>query len=145
MFNSQAEVESFIGEFEARRLPKERWTHQAHLVAGFWYLSRHATPKALDTIRRRIRAHNDAVGTPNTDSSGYHETITRLYLNGITAHIAAHPTLPFDRSLAALLVSPMAKKEWPLTYYSSHLLFGVRARREWVEPDLRPLPMKASQ
>jgi hypothetical protein len=140
MFNSQAEVESFIGEFEARRLPKQRWTHQAHLVAGFWYMSRQAMPEALDTMRQRIRNHNDAVGTPNSDSSGYHETITRLYLKGIAAHIAANQALPFERSLAVLLVSPMARKEWPLMFYSSQLLFGAQARREWVEPDLRPLP-----
>jgi hypothetical protein len=138
MFDSHPQVAAFIGEFEACRLPKERWTHQAHLVAGFWYLSQQPMPGALDAIRQRIRSHNDAVGTPNTDSSGYHETITRLYLKGIAAHIAAHQALPFERSLAALLASPVAKKEWPLTYYSSQLLFSTKARREWVEPDLQP-------
>jgi hypothetical protein len=137
MFDSLAEVESFIREFEACRLPKRRWTHQAHLVAGFWYLSRYGMPEALDTVRRRIRSHNESVGTANTDHSGYHETITRLYMAAIAAHIEQHGDMPFERSLAALLASPLGSSDWPLNYYSRERLFSIEARRHWVEPDLR--------
>ena len=137
MCDTVAEVESFIMDFEGCRLPQERWTHQAHLVAGFWYLSRYGMPEALNTVRDRIRRHNEAVGTPNTDTSGHHESITRLYLAAIAAHIDQTKELPFERSLAALLASPLARSDWPLKFYSPQLLFSVRARRGWVEPDLR--------
>ena len=139
MFDTVAEIESFIQDFEARRLPKARWTHCAHLVAGFWYLSRHDMTQALDMVRSRIRNHNESVGTPNTDSSGYHETITRLYMTAIAAHIELHNILPLERSLSILLASPLATSDWPLRYYTRERLFSTHARRNWVEPDLRPL------
>lgn len=90
----------------------------------------------LTLVRQRIRAYNEAVGTANTDSSGYHETITRLYLRGIATHILAHRDESLPRSLAHLLQSPLAHKEWPLSFYSRERLFSVAARRGWLEPDL---------
>jgi len=136
---SRHEVAAFIALFEARELPRVRWTHRGHLVAGFWYLSLHPLAEALRIIRVRIRRHNEAVGTANTDSSGYHETITRLYLAGIAAHRARQSELPFEESLQKLLASPLAASRWPLTFYSSERLFSVAARRDWAEPDLEPL------
>lgn len=133
------EVADFIALFEDGLLPRARWTHRGHLTAGFWYLTLHPLVVALDTMRMRIRRHNEAVGTPNTDSSGYHETITRLYLLGIGAHIVRHAELRFEQSLAALLSSPLTDSRWPLRFYSQQRLFSVEARRQWVEPDLEPL------
>jgi hypothetical protein len=137
------DIETFVRDFEACTLPKPRWTHQAHLLVGLWYLSRHTPAEALDVVRKRIRAYNVAVGTANTDTSGYHETITRLYLKGIAAHMARHGTQSLAISLALLLKSPLARSDWPLEFYSRERLFSELARREWVEPDLlrdAPLP-----
>ena len=134
----EPDIESFVRQFEARTLPKPRWTHHAHLLVGLWYLSKHTPAEALDIVRQRIRAYNVAVGTANTDNSGYHETLTRLYLNGIAAHIASHSGESLPHSLALLLKSPLARSDWPLELYSRERLFSVQARREWVEPDLQP-------
>ena len=43
-------------------------------------------------------------------------------------------------ALNELLVSEFGLSRWPLAYWSAELLFSVRARREWVEPDRKPLP-----
>ncbi|HEY9182646.1 MAG TPA: hypothetical protein VIQ99_05570 [Gammaproteobacteria bacterium] len=144
LFATRHDVAEFIQLFEGGQLPRARWTHRGHLVAGFWYLSLHPFDEALGIVRARIRRHNEAVGTPNTDSNGYHETITRLYLIGIDAHRAAHDHLSFERSLAALLTSPLADSGWPLAFYSRERLFSVEARRGWIAPDLRSLPAAAS-
>lgn len=138
-FATHEEVADFIALFEDGVLPRARWTHRGHLTAGFWYLTLHPLAVALSTMRVRIRRHNEAVGTPNTDSSGYHETITRLYLLGIGAHVVRHADLRFEQSLAALLSSPLTDSRWPLRFYSEERLFSVEARRQWVEPDLEPL------
>jgi hypothetical protein len=129
------EITSFVREFEACTLPKPRWTHQAHLLVGLWYLSRHPRADALSIVRQRIRAYNVAVGTPNTDNSGYHETLTRLYLDGIAEHLARHATESLASVLTLLLNTPMAHSDWPLKFYSRKRLFSVQARREWIEPD----------
>jgi hypothetical protein len=130
------DIESFIREFERGSLPKARWTHQAHLVVGLWYLTHHPPDDALAIIRQGIRAYNEAVGTANTDSSGYHETLTRLFLRGIAAHISTYRNESLPSSLALLLQSPLAHKDWPLSFYSRERLFSVAARHGWLEPDL---------
>jgi hypothetical protein len=136
---TREEVAAFIGQFEACRLSKQQWTHQAHLTAGFWYLWQFEPAEALESIRRNIRRHNESVGTPNTDTSGYHESITRLYLFAIDRHIRAHQDQSFEASLRALLESELGSSAWPLTYYSRERLFSVAARRGWLDPDLQPM------
>ena len=137
------DIAAFIRAFETCTLPKPRWTHRAHLLVGLWYLSKHTPEAALHILRARIRAYNEAVGTANTDDSGYHETLTRFYLDGIAAHIAQHRNEPLAKSLALLLQTPLARSDWPLRYYSRERLFSVRARQQWVEPDLRgPTPQE---
>jgi hypothetical protein len=106
------------------------------LLVGLWYLSKHTPAEALNIVRERIRAYNVAVGTANTDSSGYHETLTRLYLDGIAAHRARHSGELLPKLLALLLDTPLARSDWPLEFYSRERLYSVLARRQWVEPDL---------
>jgi hypothetical protein len=136
---TREEVAAFIAEFEACRLTKQQWTHHAHLTAGFWYVTKLGATPALAVIRGNIRRHNESVGTPNTDSGGYHETMTRLYLIAIDKHVRAHQDVPFAASLQSLLQSELGSSTWPLTYYSRERLFSVAARREWVDPDLQSL------
>jgi hypothetical protein len=80
MLDTIDRLEALIDDFEACTLQRRRWTHHAHLVVGFWYLLHHAPPQALTVVRERIKSCNDAMGKANTDSGGYHETITRAYL-----------------------------------------------------------------
>ena len=136
---TREEVAAFIAEFEACRLSKQQWTHQAHLTAGCWYLTQFGQAGALEALRSNIRRHNESVGTPNSDTGGYHETITRLYLMGIEAYLRAQPDQPFEVSLQGLLGSELASSAWPLGYYSRERLFSVAARRDWVDPDLQSL------
>jgi len=136
MLSTAHEIEAFIQEFETCALPKVRWTHHAHLVVALWYLTHHSYDEALDIVRRRIRAYNEATGTRNTESGGYHETLTRLFLNGVSAHITRHRTDSLPVSLASLLQSPLGNKDWPLRFYSRECLFSMAARQHWIEPDL---------
>lgn len=123
-----------------RTLPKSEWTHAAHCAVTV-YLMRERPDidlaRALPTI---IRRYNEATGTPNTDSSGYHETITRFYLKAI-GHFLAR--LPQDLSVLEVcdrfLASAFGARTFPLDFYSKDRLFAVEARHSWVEPDLRPL------
>ncbi len=140
MFDTIDRYQAFISDFETCKLSRARWTHRAHLAVGFWYLWHHPPAEALRLVRENIRHHNEGVGTPNTDSGGYHETITLGYLHGIADHRARHPLTPPLESLTLLQSSGLASSEWLLKYYSRDRLFSVPARRGWVEPDLQPLP-----
>ena len=137
--DAPADIEAFVREFEHGTLSKARWTHEAHLLIALWYLDTHEVAAALPIVRQRIRAYNDAVGTVNSDSSGYHESLTRLYLHAIAAHRAVHAADSIATAYRQLLETPIARRDWPLSFYSKDRLFSVAARRGWVEPDLEPL------
>jgi hypothetical protein len=137
---SESQTDQLAAMFCARTLPKDQWTHEAHLRVGLWHVLRYPTREALDLLRERISAYNVACGVENTDSSGYHETITRFFVWRIERFIvAADCGRPIDE-LAAELVRLLGDKRAPLDYYTRKRLMSVEARRGWVVPDLRPMP-----
>ncbi len=81
------------------------------------------------------------MGTPNTDSSGFHATITHCYAMGVAAfHRRCDPALALVERVNALLTEPEGARDWPLRFYSRERLFSVEARRAVILPDLAPLP-----
>jgi hypothetical protein len=77
----------------------------------------------------------------NSDSEGYHETITRVFLHGVRLFLSeADLEDPLHELVNELLLSPMGKRDWPLRFYSRERLFSVEARRHFIEPDLQALP-----
>jgi len=129
------------GRANARTLPREEWTHEAHLAATAWLLLKRPdvdVDKALPAI---IRAYNESVGGVNSDTDGYHETVTRTFLRGVRLFLAeADLSEPLHELVNELLLSPMGKRDWPLRFYSPERLFSVEARREWVRPDIASIP-----
>jgi hypothetical protein len=139
-FNSDAEIGALVAAVLDRSLPKPSWTHAAHFAAAAWVLE---CRKDLDAARDMpdiIRAYNEATGVANTDSGGYHETITQASLRATRAFLAAHRQLPLFAAVNELLHSPLGQPEWLLEYWSRERLFSVAARRHWLGPDLAPLP-----
>ena len=141
LFTSDAEIEHLGEGLLARTLAREEWTHEAHLAATTYLLTRRPdidVDKALPGI---IRAFNESVGGVNDDTQGYHETITRVFLHGVRLFLAeADPHEPLHELVNELLMSPMGHRDWPLRFYSDERLFSVEARRQFVPPDLAALP-----
>jgi hypothetical protein len=138
-FTSDLEIDRIGRGLLERSLPKAQWTHAAHFAAAFWMTRRPDTRPAHD-MPALIRAYNEATGVPNTDTGGYHETITLASLRATGAWLAARPNMPLHAALNELLAGEYGRSDWLLTYWSRPLLFSVEARRAWVSPDLRPLP-----
>jgi hypothetical protein len=134
------ETDRIVREFIARTLPKSEWTHLAHLRVGLWHAVHYPDAAALELLRERISAYNEATGVANTAQSGYHETVTRFYVHAIRVFVrSADPNSPIDE-LANALIGQWGDKNLPLRHYSPHRLFSAEARRAWIEPDLAPLP-----
>ena len=140
-FSSDAEIEHIGEGLLARTLPREEWTHEAHLAATT-YLQTRRPDVDLDTeLPGIIRRYNESVGGVNSDTEGYHETITRAFLHGVRLFLAeADSTEPLHELINELLSSPMGRRDWPLRFYSRELLFSVEARRRFVPPDIATLP-----
>ena len=82
-----------------RTLPKQEWTHRAHFAAALWLLSHPDVLVKAGGMAPIIRQYNEATGVWNTDSGGYHETITQASLRGAAVMLADNP----DGSLAGIL------------------------------------------
>ena len=140
-FHSDAEVEHIGEGLLERTLPRAEWTHEAHLAATTYLLTRRpdiAIDKELPGI---IRRYNESAGGLNDDTQGYHETITRVFLHGVRLFLAeADPGEPLHELINELLLSPMGRRDWPLRFYSAERLFSVDARRRFVPPDVAALP-----
>jgi hypothetical protein len=136
---TETELEHLVARFRAATLPKPEWTHAAHLATGAWHVHHLGAPRALVELRLGIRRLNDFHGTANTDTSGYHETITRAYGVLLERFLADAPSASLAEKVQALLGGPLAARDVLFTFYSRALLLSVPARRDWVEPDLQAL------
>jgi hypothetical protein len=141
LFASDADV-ARVGEgLLSRTLPREEWTHEAHLAATTYLLLRRPDIDLDSELPGLIRRYNESVGGVNSDSEGYHETITRVFLHGVRLFLSeADLTEPSHELVNELLLSPMGRRDWPLRFYSRERLFSVEARRTFVVPDLAALP-----
>ena len=140
-FASDAEIEHIGEGMVALTLARAEWTHEAHLATTTYLLLKRPDIDLDKELPDLIRRYNESVGGVNSDSEGYHETITRVFLHGVRLFLEeADATEPLHELVNQLLLSPMGRRDWPLRFYSRERLFSVDARRHFVEPDLRALP-----
>jgi hypothetical protein len=139
-FTDPSEVERLLAGFEDCTLPKPMWTHRAHLAVALCYCERLPHDQALKSMRDGIQRYNVATGGANTETSGYHETITRFYI-WLVNHRVRSGKLPSgdlaDRVNA--LYAAYGARNLALRHWSREHLMSLEARREWVEPDLLAL------
>ena len=144
LFHSDAEIEHLGEGLLACRLAREEWTHEAHLAATTYLLIRRPDVELDKELPSIIRRFNESVGGVNSDTEGYHETITRAFLHGVRLFLAAaDPGKALHELVNALLVSPMGRRDWPLVFYSRERLFSVEARLSHVPPDIQAMPCGA--
>jgi hypothetical protein len=123
-FGSDEEVEAVAEGMMRRTLEKARWTHAAHFATVLWLLARRKDVDVERELPGMIRGYNESIGGANTDSGGYHETITMASVFAVCNE---------------LMTTEMGKSDWLLRYWSRERLFSVEARRCWVEPDVEPM------
>jgi hypothetical protein len=133
---TEPEVDAFLAAFEGGMLPRERWTHSAHLLTGACYVHMLGEEPAIQRMRLCIKRHNESVGTRNTETSGYHETITIAWIK-LMARLLRESGAMERAAFAHLAVERFAgDRDIFRRYYAFDLVKSVEARRTWVPPDL---------
>lgn len=140
LFERDEDIRAIGTGLLARTLPREAWTHEAHLGACLWLVSERPDIDVDAEIAGIIRRFNESVGGVNDDTQGYHDSITRAYVAGVRLFLSETAETGLAARVNALLRSDMGRRDWPLRFYSRDLLFSVPARRGFVQPDLAPLP-----
>jgi hypothetical protein len=99
--------------------PEPDWKHREHCVATLGLILFYPDMDLDDELPRIIQRYNLAQGGQNTETAGYHHSMTLLYLNAIRHFVRTlPPNTPSGIAARTLLQSPIGKKEYPLRYYS---------------------------
>jgi hypothetical protein len=140
LFGSDAAIRSVGERMLACTLPKSEWTHEAHLATTLWLIVERPDIVPERDLPHLIRRFNESIGGVNSDTEGYHETITQCFLRGVRGYLArTDAALPLVEKVNGLLLAEEGQRDLPLRFYSPERLFSPEARRGWVEPDLNEL------
>ena len=132
------EISDLIAHFEIG--DAKPWTHAAHLTMAFWYLSRLDQAEATERIRTGILHYNECQGTANTDTSGYHETLTIFWIRIVAKFLKDADASWSELEVANRLLKAYAGRSglWR-DYYSFDLIRSGESRRRWIEPERQAL------
>lgn len=135
------EIERMARAMIGCALPKAEWTHAVHFASALWLIRDRGEPAARAEMPGMIRRYNESVGGRNTETEGYHETITQASLYMAAKALAeAGEGAALSEVLAALLAGPCGQSGWIFGHWSEAALMSPDARRAWTEPDIAPLP-----
>jgi hypothetical protein len=135
-YDSEKEIEALVRGLEMCTLKPEVFDHAAHLVVGLWYVSKSSETKATKSMRvglLRFIAHN------GVDPQKYNETITIFWVKWLRSFIDQTGASRPIEALANELIKTCPSANLIFSYFSKELIFTEEARRNWVEPDLKPL------
>lgn len=144
-FPTDAHFEALATSVLDGTLPHTEWTHEAHFAFALWMLRHRPDRSNPEAFRGTIVSLNEAHGTPNTDTSGYHHTITIASLGAAGFVFGLREAdRPLPAALAELMAGGYGRSDWILDHWSRNVLFSSVARKSWVEPDIAPLPWSRS-
>jgi hypothetical protein len=141
-FEDDAALAAHVQALCDASLPKARWTHAGHVAATAGLILLRPEMEVERELPGLIRRLNESHGVPNSDTRGYHATITRFFVAAIRAALAEGDAMrPAHARVNALLAGPLGAGERVMAlYWSDARLFSRKARRAWVPPDLAPIP-----
>ncbi|CEI93776.1 hypothetical protein G6F70_007864 [Rhizopus microsporus] len=118
-------------------LDTTKWTHRAHLRLAWNYIRELGPDAAEPVIKKTIQSHfkRDA-----KKSQSYNETITMFYIALVSAAMRSYKEYENDFFALVERYPELLDPKTIETYYSPKVLHTEKAKHEFVEPDLRPLP-----
>jgi hypothetical protein len=135
-FKDDAQIRALVRSFETCEIHPAEFKHYQHLAVALWYVAHLPYEDAGNKMRAGIQRLAAAYG-----KTGYHETITIFWLRMVREFFKGAKRGESITTLANLLVQKFDDKNLIRDYYSAELLASSKAKEEWVEPDLKPLPI----
>jgi hypothetical protein len=129
-------LDAYVADWHAGRVSRDAWTHKAHVaVCGYYAFGQH--PAATFAVMKAgILAHARVHGIVHTPTSGYHETLTRLWTLTIGAHVRRSGVGTRWEAARAAVDRFGEDRDLPRRCYSFDVVNDVGARAAWVAPDL---------
>jgi hypothetical protein len=139
-YNHIAEIQDVVRRFETCAYRKDEFVHARHLAVAAWYLWTSAPGEALDRMRAMLLQF-----TAHHGVTGYHETITRFWLQAVQEQLGSPVTESAFVARVNDLIQRLGSKDLLFRYYSRELVMSDEARRAWIEPDLQDLAASAAE
>lgn len=135
---TSAEDQEFLGSFDDGEVEPAEFNHKAHLKLAYILLAMHGVKDAAPRFRTALQAFLQRNGI---DPTKYHETMTQAWLHAVLHFMERAGATPSAE--AFVKASPVLHDpKIMLTHYSQELIASDRARREFVAPDLDPIPRR---
>lgn len=138
-YYSNTYIRQLAEGFKNRKLTEAEWTHHAHIIIAVLYVREYGVKNSLKLLRVHISGLNEALGGMNSESSGYHETLTKFWLITADIFLSGKNFNSVADACNALINSEAGRSDYVLKYYTSELLFSTEARKVWREPDIAGL------
>jgi hypothetical protein len=132
-YRNEDAIHEVVESFEGCVYAPEEFIHARHLTVAAWYLCTLPEDLALSRMREsllRFTAHHG--------KQGYHETITRFWMQLLAEHLRRQETEQSDLQRINDVVARYPKATL-FDYYSRDRVMSDTAKRVWVEPDLRTI------
>jgi len=125
----------FLRAFHESTLSSEDFRHLGHLRLAWLVLRRHSLEEALPLLSGGIRQYASSKGASGT----YNETLTQFWIRIVNHAIQTNPSAQeFEQFISTFPI--LLNKRLPLNHWRRETLGSNRARSDWLEPDLWPLP-----
>jgi hypothetical protein len=136
---STKEALKYVQQLEDCTLPREKWSHGAHLIVGL-YMVLNYKEKALPEMRERIWRYNEIKGNGN-NNTGYHETLTVFWLWAVWQFALKNNITTFDEVSVDLLIfdETLGKRKLVEDYYHVAVLMSPYARRHFEYPEFKEM------
>jgi hypothetical protein len=132
------EDQEFLRSFDECEVAPADFNHKAHLKLAYILLAMHGVKGAAPRFRSALQAFLQRNGI---DPTKYHETMTQAWLLAVLHFMErAGTTANAEEFVKASPV--LHDPKIMLTHYSQELIRSDRARREFVDPDLDPIPRR---
>jgi hypothetical protein len=137
MLSSEQELKELVDRWSDCTLPGAEFTHAAHIAVGSYLVWNNTLADSFKLMKAGLYRFNEAVGTPNTDERGYHETLTRFWCTLLFFKIHRGHYSSCLQAANAMLAAYEHDSRPERPYYSFDVLKSKEARRTWIAPDVK--------
>lgn len=131
--------EALLTQFEAATWPLAEWHHRQHIKLAYLYLQQYPLEAAVQRMRAGLLAYNAANHVPDGLDRGYHETMTQAWVRLVYVTLCEFG--PGESADAFVdRHTQLLSKRALLFFYSRDRIMSAAAKREFIAPDLAPLP-----
>jgi hypothetical protein len=135
-FRGDEEVREVVRKFESCEFRPAEFKHRLHLTVALSYLLDAPYTAALERMRSSLRRF---IQTHGIGPRLYHETLTAFWMRRVLAFVEQADKCRGLAELANELIDECGDSRLVFEYYSKERLDSDKARKVWLDSDLKPL------